>query len=86
MPASDFLKLSEVFPGPTSDIRVKELKAWLVAKGVRDFEAVPLNCDKVGKVIPSIMPFLFRFLTSDGRKPLRKSRSWSTNFQRNVGR
>jgi hypothetical protein len=48
--ASDFLKLSEVFPGPTSGARVRELKAWLVAKGVRDFEAVPLNCDKVGKV------------------------------------
>jgi len=46
----DFLKLSEVFSGPTSDGRIKELKAWLVAKGVRDFEAVPLNCDKVGKV------------------------------------
>lgn len=46
----DFLKLSEVFPGSTSDARIKELKAWLVAKGVRDFEAVPLNCDKVGKV------------------------------------
>jgi len=46
---NDFLKLSEVFPGPASDARIKELKAWLVAKGVRDFEAVPLNCDKVGK-------------------------------------
>lgn len=48
----DFLKLSEVFPGPgsVSEARIKELKAWLVAKGVRDFEAVPLNCDKVGKV------------------------------------
>lgn len=46
----DFLKLSEVFPGSASDERIKELKAWLVAKGVRDFEAVPLNCDKVGKV------------------------------------
>jgi 5'-3' exoribonuclease 1 len=50
--ALDFLKLSEVFPGPTSDARIKELKAWLVAKGVRDFEPVPLNCDKVGKVRP----------------------------------
>jgi len=48
--ALDFLKLSEVFSGPTSDARIKELKTWLVAKGVRDFEAVPLNCDKVGKV------------------------------------
>ena len=50
MSALDFLKLSEVFPSPTSDARTKELKAWLAAKGVRDFEAVPLNCDKVGKV------------------------------------
>ena len=49
--ALDFLKLSEVFPGPASDARIKELKTWLVEKGVRDFEAVPLNCDKVGKVI-----------------------------------
>lgn len=48
--ALDFLKLSEVFPGPASDARIKELMAWLVAKGVRDFEAVPLDCDKVGKV------------------------------------
>jgi hypothetical protein len=48
--ALDFLKLSEVFPGPTSGARVKELKAWLGEKGVRDFEPVPLNCDKVGKV------------------------------------
>lgn len=48
--ASDFLKLSDVFPGSTSGARIRELKAWLVAKGVRDFEAVPLNCDKVGKV------------------------------------
>ena len=48
--AADFLKLSEVFPGSASDARIKELKAWLVAKGVRDFEPVPLTCDKVGKV------------------------------------
>ena len=47
---SDFLKLSEVFPGPTSGARIRELKAWLIVKGVRDFEAVPLNCDKVGEV------------------------------------
>ncbi|KAF9781094.1 exonuclease II [Thelephora terrestris] len=46
---NDFLQLSEVFPGPGSDDRIKQLKAWLGAKGVRDFEAVPLNCDSVGK-------------------------------------
>jgi hypothetical protein len=46
----DFSKLSEVFPGPDSDMRVGELKAWLVEKGVLDLEAVPLNCEKVGKV------------------------------------
>ena len=48
--APDFLKLSEVFPGPEFGTRVRELKAWLVAKGIRDFEAVPLYCDSVMKV------------------------------------
>jgi hypothetical protein len=48
--ALDFSKLSEVFPGTTSDARVEELKAWLVEKRIQDFEAVPLNYNKVGKV------------------------------------
>lgn len=45
----DFLQLSKVFPGSAFNAKTKELKAWLGAKGVRDFEAVPLNCDHVGK-------------------------------------
>jgi hypothetical protein len=47
LPALDFLKLSEVFAGPGYDARIAELKAWLIAKGIRDFEAVPLNCDSI---------------------------------------
>lgn len=47
---SDFVKVSEVFPGADSEARLKDVKAWLVVKGVRDFETVSLNCDKVGKV------------------------------------
>ena len=48
--ASDPLKLSEVFPGPASNVRIKELKTWLVAKGVLDFEPVPLNYQNIRKV------------------------------------
>jgi len=70
--ALDFLKLSEVFPGPTSDARIKELKAWLVAKGIRDFEAVPLNCDKVGMVRLRISLVPVRVLNLDVRKRSRK--------------
>lgn len=74
--ALDFLRLSDVFPGPTSGARVKELKTWLVAKGVRDFEAVPLNCDKVGKVgLAHTHCSSQGCLTSEGRKPSGKSRN-----------
>lgn len=73
---SDFLKLSEVFPGTTSGARARELKAWLVAKGIRDFEPVPLNCDKVGKVGSYIRLVPIRsHLTFECRRQSRKSRS-----------
>lgn len=32
------------------DGKVKEVKAWLKAKGVRDFEPVSLFCDHLSKV------------------------------------
>ena len=70
--ALDFLKLSEVFPGPSSGARVRELKAWLVAKGVRDFEAVPLNCDKVGKVGLTIHFFRLKRLDIWGQETVRR--------------
>ncbi|KAF8896029.1 exonuclease II [Infundibulicybe gibba] len=40
---------SEVLPGPDADGNVKEVKAWLKTKGVRDFEPVSLFCDQLGK-------------------------------------
>ena len=81
----DPLKLSEVFPGSTSDVRIKELKVWLATKGVLDLEPVPLNCANIGKVrspnFASVQVFDIR-----GRKPSRESRSWPTNCQRDVRR
>ena len=47
--ALDFLQLSEVFGGLDLDFRIGELKAWLAAQGIQDLEAVPLDCDSVGK-------------------------------------
>lgn len=42
-------KASEVFPD-NSDAKLKEVKAWLNSKGVRDLEAVSLFCDQLDKV------------------------------------
>ncbi|TRM64823.1 exonuclease II [Schizophyllum amplum] len=42
-------RASDVLPGQNSDARVKEVKAWLKEKGVRDFEPVTLFCDQLGK-------------------------------------
>ncbi|KAL1753974.1 exonuclease II [Schizophyllum commune] len=44
-------RASDVLPGENSDARVKEVKAWLKNKGVRDFEPVTLFCDQLGKEI-----------------------------------
>jgi hypothetical protein len=43
-------KASEIFSGPEPDGKVKEIKHWLKAKGVRDFEPVSLFCDQLTKV------------------------------------
>jgi len=43
-------KSSEIFSGPDPDGKVKEIKHWLKAKGVRDFEPVSLFCDQLTKV------------------------------------
>ena len=44
-------RASDVLPGDNSDARVKEVKAWLKNKGVRDFEPVTLFCDQLGKEV-----------------------------------
>ncbi|KAG6840893.1 hypothetical protein C0991_003417 [Blastosporella zonata] len=42
-------KASAILPGPDPDARVKDIKAWLKGKGVRDFEPVSLFCDQLTK-------------------------------------
>ena len=44
------IKASEAFPGSDSDGQVREIKAWLKSKGVKDFEPVSLYCDQLTKV------------------------------------
>ena len=41
----------DVFSGGDPGARVREIKAWLKAKGVPDFEPVSLFCDQLSKVI-----------------------------------
>jgi len=43
-------KASQLLPGSDPDQQVKEVKAWLKSKGVRDFVPVSLFCDQLGKV------------------------------------
>ena len=41
-------RADEIFP-ENSDAKVKEVKAWLTSKGVRNFEPVSLFCDQLKK-------------------------------------
>jgi 5'-3' exoribonuclease 1 len=43
-------RASEILRGPDYDARLREVKAWLKSKGVRDFEPVSLFCDVLSKV------------------------------------
>ncbi len=36
--------------GEDAEARLKEIKGWLKAQGVRDFEPVSLFCDQLSKV------------------------------------
>ena len=56
-------KASEIFSGPDPDGKVKEIKHWLKAKGVRDFEPVSLFCDQLTKVEQELLLiFFFNFI------------------------
>jgi len=57
-------------------MRLREAKAWLSKKGVRDLEPVPLNCDQLNKVSYFLNPLFIRPYSP--RKPSRRSRSWQT--------
>ena len=44
------VKASDIFKNiENPDAKVKEIKAWLNTKGVRDFEPVSLFCDQLAK-------------------------------------
>ena len=44
-------KASTIFPSEDDPgAKAKEILTWLVYKGVRDFEPVPLQCDQLDKV------------------------------------
>ncbi|KAJ6450152.1 exonuclease II [Mycena sanguinolenta] len=45
----DIAKASDILRVPDPDARVREAKAWLKSKGVRDFEPVSLSCDQLNK-------------------------------------
>lgn len=62
---------SEVFIGENYEQRLKQVKAWLVQKGVRDFEPVSLFCDQLPKVYNFYCSIQSRDpgLTSCCRKP-----------------
>ena len=47
---SAMVKAQDVFPDDDSDAKVKEVRSWLLSKGVRDFEPVSLFCDQLKKV------------------------------------
>ena len=46
--SEDIVLASDIFPDKP-DAKVKEIKAWLIKKGVRDLEAVSLFCDQLDK-------------------------------------
>ena len=49
--SSAMVKATDIFRDEANaDAKVKEIKAWLNSKGVRDFEPVTLFCDQLGKV------------------------------------
>lgn len=60
------LRASDAFRQGNPDAKVKEIKAWLASKGVRDFEPVPLSADQLKKVCPvfSILWFFFALMQS----------------------
>jgi Exoribonuclease Xrn1 D2/D3 domain len=54
---------STLFPGRDPDARVKEIRSWLNAQGVRDFEPVSLYCDQLKTVMSRLkisLTFLIR--------------------------
>lgn len=55
----DLTSASDFFPDGNGAERLRELKAWLVEKGVRDFDKVPLYSEQLEKVRPA-----YRFVSA----------------------
>ena len=47
----DMVQASDMFRGEDGDAQIKEIRGWLNAHGVRDFEPVSLYCDQLKMVI-----------------------------------
>ncbi|KAK4699463.1 hypothetical protein P7C70_g6801, partial [Phenoliferia sp. Uapishka_3] len=45
----DFMRATDFFEPAVADARMKQLKAWISEKGVRDFEKVPLYSEQLDK-------------------------------------
>lgn len=54
----DMVSASTLFPGKDADAQVKEIRSWLNARGVRDFEPVSLYCDQLKTVNVAMKSFL----------------------------
>lgn len=59
---TDLTSAKDIFREGTAEKRLKELKAFLVEKGVRDFDKVPLYSEQLDKV--SLSSLLFALLPS----------------------
>jgi 5'-3' exoribonuclease 1 len=45
------MKAADLFPGPDADAKVKAAKEWLVERGIKDLDPVPLATETLEKVL-----------------------------------
>ncbi|KAF5334844.1 hypothetical protein D9758_014281 [Tetrapyrgos nigripes] len=65
---------ADILPGPDPDARVREIKAWLKQKGVRDFEQVSLFCDQLSKdTVSEIEKLADSFTANKSAKAIKKA-------------
>jgi Exoribonuclease Xrn1 D2/D3 domain len=50
VPSIGMVHASDMFHGQDGDAQIKEIRTWLNAQGVRDFEPVSLYCDQLKTV------------------------------------
>ncbi|KAI0950824.1 hypothetical protein AcW1_008023 [Taiwanofungus camphoratus] len=70
----EMLRSNDVFHGPNADAKVKDVRAWLVTKGVRDFEPVSLFCDQLKKeTVKEIEQLADKYTASKSPAAIRKA-------------